>query len=435
LLSDSPAIDAGTCTGAPGTDQRGVPRPRGATCDIGSYEAELDAALGKTVDDTTPLPGQRITYTLSVINETNFDYTNTVVSDTLSGHLTFAGPVTLEPFQPGATLADDAGDLPVLDGIEAQLSFDFGEGGISGVPDSNYALLYSATDPYSFSNTGLPATVSNNQVQFIVPNATLQDGYYTLGRVAADVVITKSAHAGLAVPGGTITYTLAFSNAGLDTATGVVIVDSVPVSVTNPTLVGSSGAVITQIGSAPNFAWNVQNLAPGQGGVITLTGVLSDPLAAGTFTNTATITLINTDDNLGNNSSGIGVLVIDNQPPIFSNPASALITPTQGITVTTPRPLFDWADATDNEGVVGYTLVMTTSGDSLSLQAVGSITVAQSDYTPANNLPNGVYTWTVSAYDAAGNVSNPVSPATFVLSVGDSSSGHRVYLPVVLRGK
>jgi uncharacterized repeat protein (TIGR01451 family) len=73
----------------------------------------------------------------------------------------------------------------------------------------------------------------------------LQDGYYTLGRVAADVVITKSAHPGLAVLKGTITYTLAFSNAGLDTATGVVIVDSVPVSVTNPTIVGSSGAVIT----------------------------------------------------------------------------------------------------------------------------------------------------------------------------------------------
>jgi uncharacterized repeat protein (TIGR01451 family) len=951
LLSDSPAIDAGTCTGAPGTDQRGVPRPRGATCDIGSYEAELDAALGKTVDDTTPLPGQRITYTLAVINETSFDYTNTVVSDTLSSHLTFAGPVTLEPFQPGATLADDAGDLPILgrnltvaagtsitltfpvtvnygtaigtvinntasftstqvtkpiagsvavmippadvrltktvapallvsgepitytltfsnvndlvatgvvitdmiptgiinthvissgaaitqtspnyawqvqdlglgrggvititgvvssapgiivntatittttinavpannsgaatvtvisppgtgpggvgkvdslsnltlwlragqgaytdaactsgneaaaggavqcwqdmsgyghhaiqttpdnrpiwqpnqvngqaelqfdgssdfmnlptpntlgllnsdyemflafrssngdiqfltgggltqfelhlnggqgarfipkdysgeawasdiggngaytngsphlvaarvdpaltpayagvvradgsesgdwttsdarsadntalllgvrqglgyylngnmaeviiynsvlnsaqralvenylsakynipltsgdkyegdtslnkdydldvagigqeangdhpeahsaglviresgntldngeyvlvghkegvngiitdgaagvtmrwqrvwyidktsaNGVETQLSFDFGEGGISGLPDSNYALLYSATDPYSFSNTGLPATVSNNQVQFTVPDATLQDGYYTLGRVVADVTITKSAHPVAVVPGGTITYTLTFSNAGLDTATDVVIVDSVPVSVTNPTVIGNSGAIITQTGSAPNFAWNVQSLAPGQGGVITLTGVLSDPLAAGTFTNTATITLTTTDGNPDNNSSGIGALVIDNQPPTFSNPASALITPTQGITVTTARPLFDWTDATDNIGVVGYTLVMTTSGDSLSLQAVGSITVAQSNYTPANNLPNGVYTWTVSAYDAAGNVSNPVSPATFVLG---TNSSRRVYLPVVLKGK
>jgi hypothetical protein len=40
LLSGSPAIDAGTCTGAPTTDQRGVirPWPWGASCDIGAYE-------------------------------------------------------------------------------------------------------------------------------------------------------------------------------------------------------------------------------------------------------------------------------------------------------------------------------------------------------------------------------------------------------------
>jgi hypothetical protein len=38
LLGGSPAIDAGTCTGAPTTDQRGVARPWGASCDVGAYE-------------------------------------------------------------------------------------------------------------------------------------------------------------------------------------------------------------------------------------------------------------------------------------------------------------------------------------------------------------------------------------------------------------
>jgi hypothetical protein len=38
LLAGSPAIDAGTNTGCPATDQRGITRPQGARCDIGAYE-------------------------------------------------------------------------------------------------------------------------------------------------------------------------------------------------------------------------------------------------------------------------------------------------------------------------------------------------------------------------------------------------------------
>jgi CSLREA domain-containing protein len=40
LHGSSPAIDAGSDADCPATDQRGVPRPQGAGCDIGSYERE-----------------------------------------------------------------------------------------------------------------------------------------------------------------------------------------------------------------------------------------------------------------------------------------------------------------------------------------------------------------------------------------------------------
>ena len=40
LLLGSPAIDAASTPDCPTTDQRGVPRPQGAACDIGSYERE-----------------------------------------------------------------------------------------------------------------------------------------------------------------------------------------------------------------------------------------------------------------------------------------------------------------------------------------------------------------------------------------------------------
>lgn len=45
LLVGSPAVDAGTCAGAPATDQRGVARPKGATCDIGAFEDPVAAAI------------------------------------------------------------------------------------------------------------------------------------------------------------------------------------------------------------------------------------------------------------------------------------------------------------------------------------------------------------------------------------------------------
>jgi len=41
LLAGSPAIDAGSNTGCPATDQRGVARPQGPACDMGAFEFQL----------------------------------------------------------------------------------------------------------------------------------------------------------------------------------------------------------------------------------------------------------------------------------------------------------------------------------------------------------------------------------------------------------
>lgn len=79
----------------------------------GSFSAAaLD--LSKSVDNPTPNPSQLITYTLVVESHSSVDATNVLISDTLPTGLTFAGPVTLNPPQPGATLANYAGDLPTL---------------------------------------------------------------------------------------------------------------------------------------------------------------------------------------------------------------------------------------------------------------------------------------------------------------------------------
>ncbi|MCP4592752.1 MAG: DUF11 domain-containing protein [bacterium] len=117
----------------------------------------------------------------------------------------------------------------------------------------------------------------------------------------ADPVLEKSFMPDTPLSGGIVTYTLSFTNVGGATASGVIITDNIPVSVAHSSLsYAYSGARITATGSI-SYVWQVQDLSPGDGGVITITGVLSDSLAAG-ISNVATISTTSMDYDPSNNS-------------------------------------------------------------------------------------------------------------------------------------
>jgi uncharacterized repeat protein (TIGR01451 family) len=86
----------------------------------------------------------------------------------------------------------------------------------------------------------------------------------------SDLVLTKTVALALAAPGDTVTYTLSFVQAGSYTTTGAVIDDVVPAGLINLQYT-NSGAVITPTGVI-SYSWLVQDLAPGEGGIITITG-------------------------------------------------------------------------------------------------------------------------------------------------------------------
>lgn len=90
--------------------------------------------------------------------------------------------------------------------------------------------------------------------------------------------------------GNPITYTLTFTNNGPHLASNVVITDLMPSDLFNPTVVGSSGAVITPT-PGTTFAWTVDPLQAGAVGVITLTSIANPGLETETaIANTAEIT-------------------------------------------------------------------------------------------------------------------------------------------------
>ncbi|MCP4358984.1 MAG: DUF11 domain-containing protein [Chloroflexi bacterium] len=81
----SPAVNAGdpaTCTSS---DQRGVTRPQGSTCDIGSFELQfpVDLVINKAVTPTVAMPGQTITYTIAFSNTGVNTASGVVISDTV----------------------------------------------------------------------------------------------------------------------------------------------------------------------------------------------------------------------------------------------------------------------------------------------------------------------------------------------------------------
>ncbi len=120
----------------------------------------------------------------------------------------------------------------------------------------------------------------------------------------ADVGIEKTVSDATAVPGQPLTYTLAFTNAGPHIAFGTIITDFVPESIVNPNFT-SSGATITPTGGL-SFVWQVDNLAPGTGGLITVTGIISPELISETtIVNTAVIS--NSADITPTNNSSTAV--------------------------------------------------------------------------------------------------------------------------------
>jgi uncharacterized repeat protein (TIGR01451 family) len=234
-------------------------------------QAEVDGAIAvspvadvwatKSATPTTLNAGDTVTFTIQFGNYGSLAAENVVLTDSLPSGLinpSFVGYWTSNGLtvtrQPVTTFT---WNLPNLDWLE------WGIITVTAQVDSAYAW----TGQNTITNTIEISTDSIEQYQ-ITELSNSDDAVLTVE--TPDLSITKTV-----VPTGTVrhgdwvTFTITYSNAGSVTAYNVVITDTVPLSLTNA-YTTSVGALITATGST-NYVWQVSDLAPGTGGVITIT--------------------------------------------------------------------------------------------------------------------------------------------------------------------
>jgi uncharacterized repeat protein (TIGR01451 family) len=295
-----------------------------------------DLTLDKQVDDVTPEAGQRITYTVVVVNNGPVSAENALISDVLPSQVTFAGPINLVPA--GAGTVGNAGTLPTL------------ASSLTLTPGATITVTFPVT-----VNVGTPVnTIVNNTASITsneTPNPTSDTASFTVA--PPDLTLEKQVDKPQAVPGSDLIYTIIVTNSGQGFATGGTLIDFLPsqVDFVGPLSLDPPGA--GTVGAPPFLVTNL-TITPGTRIVVTMpVQVRSDTPFNTILNNTASI-----------NSNGT----------VRSDSAIVTITPAllQLVKqISNPRPL--------PGTVVTYTILVTNVGQ-----------VAHFNLTISDTIPNGL---------------------------------------------
>lgn len=169
-------------------------------------ENYLKAKYNLAVDGANYYQGYAATYINDIVGIGSTSSTvKQAATQTTSGGLwlseannSLTGTAFLMAGHNGATTADAVTDLPTgftnhwtrewylrkTNSLDAQLTFDFADAGRTAPTSANgYALFYrnATTGTYSVVNTSATVLQNGDQISFTVPNAFLQNGYYTIG--------------------------------------------------------------------------------------------------------------------------------------------------------------------------------------------------------------------------------------------------------------
>ena len=301
LQTGSPAINAADPGTSLPTDQNGTQRKQ--TPDIGAFETpppSADLSIVKSVSSATAIPGDTVTYTLSVSNAGPKDANTVTVTDNLPPQLTFVsctentgnGTCTLS----GGTVSVTYATLTNGASSTVTITTTLNSGVTDGLAVGNAASVSAAspTDPNTSNNS--------STVYFTVHNR-------------ADLAVTKSVsttspYSPNAEVGDSLTYTVTLTNNGPYDARGVSLSDSAPAGVT---FTGCTATLGTCVWSGSSATLSLAALTNGSTATLTIQATLNLGVADGsTISNTASVTSTTFDPNTSNNSASASFKVLNN---------------------------------------------------------------------------------------------------------------------------
>ena len=256
---------------------------------------QADLSLAKTVNQSTPNVGANITYTLTLSNSGPSTATGVQVLDQLPAEVTFVSATPSRGTYNSATGVWNVGSVNA--NTNATLQIVATVIAPTAITNSAQVIASDQPDPDSMPGNGL-FNGEDDQA-----SVTTQQGI-------ADLSLTKTANTVAPNVSGNISFTITVTNSGPNSATGVVVTDTLDANLSFISASTSQGLYNPATGE-----WTVGTLANGASATLVITGTILGPQP---FTNTAQVS---DSDQLDPNSTP------NNNNPAENDQASVVITP------------------------------------------------------------------------------------------------------------
>ena len=286
ILVDATVADPPPATVSNTATVSGGGSPPSSGSDGGGASGLADVSITKSAQPGRPANGDTVTYTLNVQNTGPSGAQNVTVSD----------PVDTTSFS-GISAQTTQGTC------DATVSCSLG----TLAPNSNVTITITATVTARDTTLTNTATVTSSTPDPVPANNSTSASVTV--PASADLAITKT---GLANPtqGGPDSFAVTVSNNGPDTASGVLVNDSLPAKFTATGASGGGFACTVPGGPGGTLVCTRLSLATADGPqVITITGVLAGGIAGTEITNAASVSSDTDDPDLTNNSATFTQLI------------------------------------------------------------------------------------------------------------------------------